>query len=378
MSHTSTLLQSRRRTRRRYVAMLFFVVALAVAWSLFWKYAADRAADLITDWRAHEAAAGRVYNCGSQTIAGYPFRIEVTCAPVSAEFRNFAPPLDVELPRILVAAQIYQPTLLISEFDGPVAIGDPGKPPEFEATWTLGQSSVRGLPAAPERVSLVFDAPELDHIAGGKRETWLTAKHLELHIRRAALSDDGKVGIETGLRLEQASIPGFHPAAAEPLDAVIDTVLRGVKDFAPKPWRTRFRELQAAGGSIEVTQARIQQGDILAVGAGSLSLNATGHLDGQIRVTIAGLEQFLDKIGAKEMVQTSPAMDKLAGALDRLAPGLGNAARQQLGNNLGAGINALGEKSMLEGRPAVSLPLRFDDGAMFLGPIPIGKTPALF
>ena len=378
MSHTSTLLQSRRRTRRRYVAMLFFVVALAVAWSLFWKYAADRAADLITDWRAHEAAAGRVYNCGSQTIAGYPFRIEVTCAPVSAEFRNFAPPLDVKLPRILVAAQIYQPTLLISEFDGPVAIGDPGKPPEFEATWTLGQSSVRGLPAAPERVSLVFDAPELDHIAGGKRETWLTAKHLELHIRRAALSDDGKVGIETGLRLEQASIPGFHPAAAEPLDAVIDTVLRGVKDFAPKPWRTRFRELQAAGGSIEVTQARIQQGDILAVGAGSLSLNATGHLDGQIRVTIAGLEQFLDKIGAKEMVQTSPAMDKLAGALDRLAPGLGNAARQQLGNNLGAGINALGERSMLEGRPAVSLPLRFDDGAMFLGPIPIGKTPALF
>jgi hypothetical protein len=77
-------------------------------------------------------------------------------------------------------------------------------------------------------------------------------------------------------------------------------------------------------------------------------------------------------------VQTSPAMDKLAGALDRLAPGLGNAARQQLGNNLGAGINALGEKAMLEGRPAVSLPLRFDDGAMFLGPIPIGKTPALF
>ena len=378
MSHTSTLLPSHRRTRRRYAAMLFLVVALAAGWSLFWKYAADRAADLIADWRTREAAAGRVYGCGSQTIAGYPFRIEVTCAPVSAEFRNFTPPLDIKLPRILVAAQIYQPTLLISEFDGPVAIGSPGKPAEFEATWKLGQSSVRGLPAAPERVSLVFDAPELDHIADGKRETWLTARHLELHVRRAAPSADGEAGIETGLRLEQASIPGFHPAAAEPIDAVIDTVLRGVKDFAPKPWRTRFRELQAAGGRIEVTRARVSQGDILAVGAGSLSLNASGHLDGQIRVTIAGLEQFLDKIGAKEMVQTSPAIDKLAGALDRLAPGLGNAARQQIGNNLGAGINALGEKATLDGRPAVSLPLRFDDGAMFLGPIPIGKTPALF
>jgi hypothetical protein len=302
----------------------------------------------------------------------------VTCTPATAEFRNFVPPLDVKLPRILVAAQIYQPTLLISEFKGPVSIGDPGGPPQFEANWTLGQSSVRGLPAAPERVSLVFDNPELDHLIGSQREVWLTAKHLELHGRMAPPDANGTGGLETALRLEQASIPGFHPAAEQPLDAVIDTVLRGIKDFAPKPWRQRFRELQAAGGRIEVTRARVSQGDILAVGDGALSLNASGHLDGQIRVTIAGLEQFLDKIGARQMVQTSPAVDKLAGVLDRLSPGLGSAARQQLSANIGTGINALGEHTTLEGRPAVSLPLRFEDGAMFLGPIPIGKSPALF
>ena len=371
-------IQSRRRTRRRYVAMLVFVVALIAGWSLFWQYASGRAAALIADWKAREAAAGRVYACGDQSIAGFPFRIEVKCTPVSAEFRNFVPPLDIKLPRILVAAQIYQPTLLISEFQGPVSVADAGKPPEFEANWKLGQSSVSGLPVAPQRISLVFDAPEIDHVANGKREVWLKARHLELHARMAEPSADGKAGIETALRLQQASVPGFHPAAAEPIDAVIDTVLRGVKDFAPKPLKQRLRELQAAGGRIEVTQARVTQGDILAVGVGALTLNDAGRLDGQIRVTIAGLERFLDKIGAKQMVQTSPAMDKLAGALDRLAPGLGSAARQQLSENLGAGINALGEKTVLEGRPAVSLPLRFEDGAMFLGPIPIGKTPALF
>jgi hypothetical protein len=378
MPYDNPSIQSRRRTGRRYLALLVVVVALVAGWSAFWKYAAGQAAGLIAEWRAREAVAGRVYGCGSQSIAGYPFRIEVTCAPASAEFLNFVPPLDVKLPRILIAAQIYQPTLLISEFDGPVAIGDPGKTPEFEANWRLGQSSVSGLPSAPERISLVFDGPRLDHLAGDKRDVWLKADHLEVHARMAEPSADGKVGIETALRLEQASIPALHPAAAEPLDAVIDTVLRGVKDFAPKPFRQRLRELQAGGGRIEVTQARVAQGDILAVGAGALSLNASGRLDGQIRVTIVGLEQFLDKIGAKEMVQTSPALDKLAGALDRFAPGLGNAARQQLSNNLGAGINALGEKATLEGKPAVSLPLRFDDGAMFLGPIPIGKTPAFF
>ena len=378
MSDSPIDLKSRRRTRRRYLTMVVLVLAVIGGWSAFWWYAAGRAAGAIADWRTREAAAGRVFGCGSQDIAGYPFRIEVTCRPVTAEFRNFSPPLDVRLPRILVAAQIYDPTLLISEFQGPVSIGSPGAAPEFEANWTLGQSSVRGLAARPERVSLVFDAPELDHVVGGRHDVWLKAAHLELHARMAAPAADGTGGIEAALRVRQATLPAIHPAAVQPIDAVIDTVLRGVTDFSPKPWKVRFRELQAAGGRIEVTQARVAQGDILAVGSGALTLNASGHLDGQIQVSIAGLQQFLDEIGAKQMVQTSSAMDRLAGALDRLSPGLGNAAREQLSANLGAGINALGQQTTLEGRPAVALPLRFEDGAMFLGPIPIGRTPALF
>ena len=72
-------------------------------------------------------------------------------------------------------------------------------------------------------------------------------------------------------------------------------------------------------------------------------------------------------------------MDKVAGALDRLLPGLGDAARQQAtSTNLSLGINLLGEQTTLEGKRAVTLPLRFDDGAILLGPIRIGTAPALF
>jgi hypothetical protein len=140
----------------------------------------------------------------------------------------------------------------------------------------------------------------------------------------------------------------------------------------------RFREIQAAGGSIDITRARIEQGAILAIGSGSLALDPRGYLKGQLRVTIAGVEEFLDKIGAQRLVQHSPTMDRLAGFLDRFSPGLGNAARQQAGANISAGLNMLGEQTTLEGRRAVTLPLRFDDGAVFLGPIPIGHTAALF
>ena len=248
----------------------------------------------------------------------------------------------------------------------------------FIADWKLAQSSVRGTPTAPSRASLVFDRPTVDRMEGGNRQSLLRARHIEIHGRIAEGSAANKPVMEIALQLDQASASGLHPAATQPIDANITGLIRGLNDFSPKPWSVRFREIQAAGGRIDITQARVQQGEILAVGGGSLSLNGNGRLDGQLRVTMAGLDQFLAEIGAQQRVQTSPNMDKLVGALDRLAPGLGDVARQQAGANISLGINLLGEQTTLEGKRAVTLPLRFDDGAVFLGPIPIGNTPTLF
>ena len=213
---------------------------------------------------------------------------------------------------------------------------------------------------------------------GTNRLTMLKAKHIEIHGRIAEGSASNKPVIDISLLLDQASMPAVHAAAARPVDAAITATLRGLNDFSPKPWSVRFREIQAAGGRIDITQARIQQGDIVAVGGGALSVNGNGRLEGELRVTIAGLDQFLAAIGAQQRVQTSPNMDKIAGALDRFAPGLGDVARQQAGANISAGINLLGEQTTLEGKRAVTLPLRFNDGLVFLGPIPFGNTPALF
>ena len=369
---------SARRRNRRYIALVVLVVALFGGWSTVWYFAAQQAQATIEGWRAREAKAGRDYSCSSQTVAGYPFRIEVTCDRPTALFRALTPPVEIASAGILLAAQIYQPNLLIGEVKGPLTIADRGQPPNLIADWTLFQSSVRGTPAAPERVALVFNEPALDRIGGGTRQTVLRAKHLEIHGRIAEGSVAENPVIEAALQFEGASLPELHPATAAPMDGEIIALLRGLHDFSPKPWPVRFREIQTAGGRIDITQARVQQGDILAVGSGSLSLNANGRLEGQLRVTIAGLDQFLDKIGAQRIVQNSSTMDRVAGALDRLAPGLGGLARQQAGQNVSAGINLIGEQTTLEGRRAVAVPLRFSDGAAFLGPVPLGKTPALF
>src|SRR5215470_13841629 len=162
MMRDPTSIQSRRRPGLRYTILLFIVFALIAGWTAFWKFAAGRAETAIDGWRAREAKSGRIYSCGSQDLGGFPFRIEVTCGQASAIFRSNEPPLELKADRLLVVAQVYQPGLIISEFHGPLTVGQPGKEPEFSASWKLAQSSVRGTTTAPQRASLVFDEPVID------------------------------------------------------------------------------------------------------------------------------------------------------------------------------------------------------------------------
>jgi len=371
--------RSARLRKRRYIGTLILFLALVGGWSYLWYYATGKAEVAIDGWRAREAKAGRIYTCGSQSIGGYPFRIEVTCDKAAAVFRSNQPPVEIKTSSILVAAELYQPTLLISDFYGPLSIADLGHAPNIIVNWKLAQSSLRGTPSAPERISLVFDQPVVERINGNNRQSVLKAQHIEVHGRLAGGSVTNNPIIETVLRLRAAAAPELHPAAAMPIDADITTLLRGLNDFSPKPWSARFRELQAVDGRVDITQARVQQGDTIAVGDGTLSLNTSGRLQGQLRVTVANIEPFLAAVGTPQVVQNSPDMDRLSGALDRLLPGLGNVARQQAtSSNLSLGINLLGEQTTLEGKRAVTLPLRFDDGSVFLGPIWIGNTPAMF
>ena len=206
----TTSLQSRRRTGRRYVILVFVVLAVIAGWTGFWKFASDRAQQTIDGWRAREAKSGRIYDCGSQRVGGFPFRIEVTCDQASAVFRSNEPPMELKAASLLVVAQVYQPGRIISEFHGPLTIGQPGKEPEFLTSWKLAQSSVRGTPAAPQRASIVFDDPVVDRVTGTARQNLLRARHIEVHGRIAEGSVTNQPVIEVALQLDQASSPALH------------------------------------------------------------------------------------------------------------------------------------------------------------------------
>jgi hypothetical protein len=365
--------------RRRWPAILIILlVVLAGFWAGAWYYGAGVAEHTIEGWKAREAQAGRVYTCATQTIGGFPFGIEMHCADAGAELKSNNPPLALKAKDMLVSAHVWQPTVLTTEFVGPLTIAEPGQAVKISANWQHAQTQVHGLPVSPESVSINLDRLVVDR-AGG--EKLFKADRLDLNGRLVSGTVQDNPVIELVLKLAAAAAPSWHPAAATPVDADIMAVLRGLKDFSPKPWPQRFRELQAAGGRIEIRSARVQQRDTIAVANGMLSLSPAGRLDGQLRLTVANLDKFLPTLGLDQMLsqeQASPQLNSAFGALDRIMPGLGNVARKNAGPAIVAGVNLMGQPTELEGKRAVMLPLRFDDGMVSLGPLKLGAVPALY
>jgi hypothetical protein len=374
------------------------VVIAAAAWSAFWFYAASQVDQTVDAWRAREAASGRNYDCAKRTVAGFPFRLEVHCVDATVELKSQTAdqaamtPVTARLGDILVVAQIYTPKLLIAEFKAPATLSQHGQP-VMVVNWRIGRSSIIGLPGTPQSADIVFDDPAIDRVAASVQTPVARAKHVELHGRIAENSRPDHPAIEAVLELTGATIRDVHPVLTAPFDADVRAIVQGLKDFTPKPWPLRFRELQAAGGRIEIKQSRIQQGDLIAIAAGSLRLTADGHLDGELHVTATGFEKVIPALGLEEMLEkgvpqhtldkVAPGVktqdiDNLFGALDRAIPGLGKAVRENANVGVAASLAAIGQEATLEGKKARSFPLRFVDGAVLIGTLKVAQTPPLF
>jgi hypothetical protein len=339
-----------RRRNRRYVTLVVLVFVAAAAWAAFWKYAEGAARDNLASWKAREAEAGRVYDCGAQTTGGFPFRFEIVCDGASAVIRGVASPVEIKTSNIHIATQVYQPNLLITEVTGPLTIGEPGRPPLFTADWKLAQSSVRGTPHDPQRLSVVIDAPSVKQAGVGP--LLFAADRLEFHARMLEGSAQANPVIEVVARTVKVSTPVAGPAAATPVNLEIDAVLRGLGSLKPEPLPQRLREFTQAGGKIEVRKVRLERGDTLAVGSGELTLNRQGRLEGRLNTTVAGAEALINDIAA--------------------------ANQKKLGFSISIGSGLLGGDRKLDGRPAMSLPLRVNDGLIYLGPLKLGEIPPLF
>lgn len=362
------------------------LVVLGAGWCALWYYAASVADRTLAGWVAREAQAGRTYRCGSQGISGFPLRFEAQCGQAGVTVNSTRPPLDLTAQRLAFTADIYDPTLLVGEVTGPLTVAAPGQPPNLVASFARAQLRVSGTPPTPDTVTI--DLAQL-HLNGGPAAAapvLFAVDNAALKARIAGGSATDHPVIDVALHFTAATAPSLHPMLGEPLQGDAEITLRGLTDLAPKPLAQRFRELQASGGDIEVKSLRLERADALVGGTGKLTVSPRGALEGTLTLTVNGLEAIVPQLGLDKLVghgidrldgANAPPGESLA-ALDRLVPGLGGVVRTGATASVIDALKKMGQPSQIDNKPAVALPLRFADGAAYLGTIRIGQLPPLF
>jgi hypothetical protein len=363
--------------RRRWPiwAPVAAIILLAALWSGLWYVSASVADRALAGWVEREAAAGRAYACGSETIGGFPIDVRARCTDVTAEIKNSRPPYSVSAKALDFVAEVYRPTRLVGEVTGPLTIATAGQPPSLTADWARARLVVSGVPPYPDTLSFELGAPRLDR-AGG--ESLFNAKQADFNGRIAEGSPRDHPVLDLTLHLAGASAR-FHPLLEQPIDGDINAIVRGLTDLSPKPWADRMREMQAAGGGIEIKSFRFTQANAIVVGAGTLGLSPEGKLNGAVRVAIVGIEQIVPLLGIDRMI--GQGIDQLSGGsrtLDRLVPGLSETIRETANASVIENLKKMGEPTAIDNRPAILLPLRFVNGTIYLGMVRVGEAPALF
>jgi hypothetical protein len=369
------------RGQGRWIAGGAIIVALAVIWTCLWYYAAAIVEQTLAGWYQREAASGRVYSCGSQSVSGFPFQLAVHCYGVAADVKSAQPAFSVAAKTATFGAMIWHPTSLVGVVVGPLTFADLGQSARFTADWAHGQITVRGIPPNPESASFSFEAPHVDRVmaAGGPDELF-KADQAEATARVIGGEPNDHPVIEATLHVGGAVAPALHPLLASPADINLDAVVRGFEDLRPKSWPERVREMQAAGGGIDIKELRIAEGDaIIIVGTGTLTVNDHGKLDGILGVGIVGIERIIPMLGLDRLI--AQGVDRLSGSdnlLDRLAPGISGVIRQSANAGAIETLKKMGQPTSIDGRPAVALPLRFVDGTIYLGVLPVSQIAPLF
>ncbi|GGH32966.1 hypothetical protein GCM10007036_45230 [Alsobacter metallidurans] len=348
-----------RPSRLRIFAPSLLLLLCGGAVGAFWTFASWCTAQEIDAWLGREAALGREWSCPDRKIGGFPFRIEVSCAKPTFSGVAEGRAVRGQLAGAVAVAQVYAPSHVIVEAEGPLEVRDETGA-NLSAAWELLRASLAGKPgAALERISV--EGKGLTVVAAnaaGSLETG--ARSLELHLRRTPERPPEDGAFDVAATLNGARIAPLD-AMLGGSDATDATVLATVTRAEPlgghglKSELDRWRE---AGGRVQLTSLTLLKGTKRVDAAGSLGLDELHRAQGRIEVTLTGLDELLQSMGVGSRTAA-----------------IGGLIASVLGGKKADVEPPPGATGALKG---VTLPLRLDAGKAFLGPIPVARLTPVY
>lgn len=285
---------------KRFAWLFSIVIAVAVLWSAGWFFAASQVQAQLAQLAANDGAAAPQLTCGQSSVAGFPFRIDVTCE----EATLVAEDLTVTAAGVKVSAQVDNPAHLVFSARSPITTADAF----FGSSTRLDFTNLQGS----------FRLTTSDIIRGLSGEGW--------RIARVALVGDGlnwvdTIGAELPLakashaELQVADIPELHDKAGGTAalavymiarnvtanlyqvadgDAEVQMQITGLPDDIRRFGDADFIPAwQVAGGRLDIVRVNATDGDDLIDASGTLGLDANRMVEGEITYANRGIQERL-------------------------------------------------------------------------------------
>lgn len=319
--------------------LIVAIVAVALVWAGFWAYARSNLDQAQQNWLADKSAAGWQIEFTDRGISGFPNRLDTRFQDISV-----TPPdqsWNWRAPFFQVFSLVYKLDHLIVVWPDRQQLNVDGE--SFTLTsQDLRASIVTKAGGVLDRVTVDGDALRMQ--ADGKNGVWYArgitaaARQLPNGDAQIALDIQGLSG------REDDSQPGPEDGAALKLDMTYHLQAPLVADLG-------LGLQQAAPKGVSFTKASLSWQGLRASAKGRLMRGSDGYASGQIDLEITG---WSEGMAALDNLQGSQAKNAktLVGLLALVAAFSGDA-------------NTL------------RVPLRFQNGQMFFGKMPIGTAPKL-
>ena len=282
---------------RRFVLVGAAIAVVVAIWSAGWLFISNEIRNQVGLLAQGDGQGQPKLTCARLDIGGYPFRFNLTCGEATVVSGD----ITVTLPRVEVAALVFQPTLFHLRAIGPATIEDAFLGGQNEITWSNLEGSLRITDwKRIARLSVVADeASWSDTLV---TETLLgRATRAEFHLVDVPAKHDATKGLATlegYVLLDGTAVPDWTVANGD-LAATVE--ITNLPDNLTALPADPVREWQAAGGRIAISEIKGVEGDDTITVTGDLALSDQGLAEGSIEIASKGIAERSSAFLAPEM-----------------------------------------------------------------------------
>jgi hypothetical protein len=328
---------SKPRRQSAPLTLLLLCSALAVliiVWCVYWFLALSQSKHEVARRIEALRSDGLKIDCTNSRWTGFPFRIHLSCSPLTIEGLGPSAGSKLTVPTVQFVAQAYDLRRVIALANSALAVGDRS---DELLRFTYTKAVAGYTRGEPDELSLY-----VEDLADG---TYFTAGKLNSHFRLERMSPP-----LTQVALASDAVTFMLPNhGRQTLDAV---ALEGTIRWNDGPNTVSLLRLRdwsdLAGSSFDLQRVVARSQDIYLEGKGRLALDSDGQLQGKLALMIENLDLLLEQL---------------------MVTGVLSKDETEAGSSL---LSFLGGENR-----RVKLDLKIEHGVVYLGPFKLARIPPL-